>query len=372
MIIEIKPLDTLFFRDGKPFTMGEDTWANGVFPPYPATIYGALRSAYFAKHIDELEKANESNDPTKNLKIKGILLKISDEIYFPIPMDCVKRKDDKDDEGFVLLPLPAGKFISNYPDLEKVLTRSDDSSDKVENIQNSALSKSSFREYLDGKTNNIYYFKIDNYMVSEPKIGIARSSKMHSSKEGMLYRVDMKRLENKKGEKMSIIINFEGLGLPEKGMMKLGGEGKAVSYHKYKGDINIDFPKFKEDAKQFKMVLATSAIFKNGWLPAWVDKQTLIGEYNGLKLKLLTAAIGKPIHIGGFEIKPRKPKSMYKKAGKPKPMYKAAPAGSVYYFELIGGNMDEVKKTFHQKAISDVYPDQGFGIAYVGDVGKNA
>jgi len=357
MIIEIKPLDTLFFRDGKPFTMGEEAWANSVFPPYPAAIYGALRSAYFAEHIDELEKANESNDPTKNLKIKGIFLKISDEIYFPIPMDCVKRKDDKDDEGFVLLPLPAGKFISNYPKLEKILIRSDSDNDKVENIQNSALSKSSFREYLDGETNNILYLKIDNYLISEPKIGIARSSKTHSSKEGMLYRVDMKRLENKKGEKMTIVVDFKGLDdLSEKGLMKLGGEGKALSYNKYKGDINIDFPKFKEDAKQFKIVLTTPAIFKNGWIPKWIDEKTLIGEYKEFKLKLLTASIGKPIHIGGFDIKARKPK----------PMYKAVPAGSVYYFEVIEGNLQKAFEIFNQKAISDVYPDQGFGIAYVG------
>ena len=48
MIIQIDPLDTLFFRNGKPFTMGEETWADAVFPPYPSVVYGALRSAYFS------------------------------------------------------------------------------------------------------------------------------------------------------------------------------------------------------------------------------------------------------------------------------------------------------------------------------------
>ena len=359
MIIEINPLDTLFFRDGKPFTMGEDIWTNSIFPPHPSVIYGALRTAYFAAHINELEKANEEDDPTKGLKIKGIYLKISNKIYFPLPQDCVKKKDGKEGESFVLLPSSAEEFISNYPKLDKILTSSNN---KVENIQNAVLSKSTFEEYLNGKTDNVYYLKIDNYIINEPKIGIARSSKTHSSKEGMLYRVDMKRFENKKEEKMSIVIDFDGPDLPKKGVMKLGGEGKAVKYNNYEGEnININFPKFKEDATQFKIVLTTPAIFKSGWLPEWIDEKTLVGEFNGLKIKLLTAAIGKPIHIGGFDMKEKKPK----------PMFKAVPAGSVYYFELINGNIDEVKNTFHQKAISDIYPKQGFGITYVGNV-KNA
>ena len=72
MQIQIDPLDTLFFRDGKPFTMGEDSWASGIVPPYPSVIYGALRSAYFSNHITELKKATKWDDPTMNLKIKGI------------------------------------------------------------------------------------------------------------------------------------------------------------------------------------------------------------------------------------------------------------------------------------------------------------
>jgi len=54
MRIEIKSFDTLFFRDGKPFTMSEDNWADGIFPPPPSVIYGALRAAYFAQYPSEL------------------------------------------------------------------------------------------------------------------------------------------------------------------------------------------------------------------------------------------------------------------------------------------------------------------------------
>ena len=125
-----------------------------------------------------------------------------------------------------------------------------------------------------------------------------------------------------------------------------------------KENISVIFPQFNENVKNFKVIFSTPAIFEKGWLPKWIDEKTLIGEYNDLKLKLLAAAIGKPLSIGGFDMKKRMPK----------PMYKAIPAGSVYYFELLEGKMDNVQNIFHQRSISEIYPEQGFGIAYVGKV----
>jgi len=357
MIIEINALDTLFFRDGKPFSMGEETWANTVFPPPPSVIYGALRSAYFANNIDELEKANQKGDLTKDLRINGIFLKINNEVCFPLPLDCVKEKDNNKNESFVLSSKPTNNIISNYPELEKILNYPDnDKNSKIKNILDAIFSELDFKDYLKGNTNNIYYYKLNDFFISEPKMGIGRSSITHSTEEGKLYRVDMRRLANKKNDNLFIVVKFEGIKIPEKGFLKLGGEGKAVSYKKYEGGIKINFPEFED--KRFKLNLITPAIFNNGWLPEWIDKSNFEGRYDGIKLKLLTVTIGKPISIGGFDMKNKKPK----------PMYKAVPAGSVYYFKLIDGKMEEVQKAFHQMAISDVYPEQGFGIAYVGKV----
>jgi len=366
MIIKIDALDTLFFRDGKPFTMGEDTWANGLFLPYPSVFYGALRSAYFAKHIEKLNKASNNDDPTKGLKIKGIYYFIGGDIYVPLPADCVKEKDDKDKT--IKVSTLSMKKNENQNGCPTDYILSYDNDKKIANVWEGLVRGSMFKKYLMLQVSEFSIKTISDYVMSEPKIGIARSSKTHSSKEGMLYRVDMKRLENKKGEKMTIVVEFEGLDdlsekvlmKPKRGLMKLGGEGKAVSYKECDKECGnkISFDKFNLENNRFKLYLSTPAIFKNGWIPKWIDEKTLIGEYKEFKLKLLTASIGKPIHIGGFDIKARKPK----------PMYKAVPAGSVYYFEVIEGNLQKAFEIFNQKAISDVYPDQGFGIAYVGKV----
>jgi CRISPR/Cas system CMR-associated protein Cmr3 (group 5 of RAMP superfamily) len=41
--LQIRPQDVWLFRDGKPFSGGEDHAATGIFPPTPFTVQGALR-----------------------------------------------------------------------------------------------------------------------------------------------------------------------------------------------------------------------------------------------------------------------------------------------------------------------------------------
>lgn len=354
MQIKIDPLDTLFFRDGKPFTMGEDSWASGIFPPYPSVIYGALRSAYFSNHVDELKKATEWGDPTRNLKIKGIHFLVGGDkgnIYSPLPNDCVQKKGDDDNVVSILRMDELADVKSSCPTRYAIKS---ELIEKVESVSGGIINITSLRKYLEC-TNDSFspILKITDKVLAEPKIGIGISNKTGTAEEGMLYRVGMNRLDG-----LSLLIDFEGLDLPGEGMMKLGGEGKAVCYKKTKEHTNPSIYDSKVDRGMFKLYLSTPAIFKKGWLPEWMDENDLIGEYKGLKLKLLTASIGKTISIGGFDMKARKPK----------PMRKAVPAGSVYYFE---GDIQKAFEVFNQTAISDIDPMQGFGIAYVGGVHSN-
>ena len=104
-----------------------------------------------------------------------------------------------------------------------------------------------------------------------------------------------------------------------------------------------------------KIYLATPAIFKNGSLPEFISK----GSYEGIEFELLNMAIGKPIFIGGFDMKKRQPK----------PMKKAVPAGSVYY--LRSNKAQELASKLHSKSISEINPEQGFGICYCGTFNMN-
>jgi CRISPR-associated protein Cmr3 len=355
MLLEITPLDTLFFRDGKPFSWGEETWAEGIFPPYPSTLYGALRTLWFAANIKELKKAKAPDDPTKNIKINGIFIKRHRILYFPIPMDFVKKKKNKENKIFLLSFLKNYEFFTNLNVNFQFL-----STTKVDEIETPSglLSFSVLKQYLLGKINKdeVAFLSNEKFYKVEPKIGIARNRVTHTvdSEEGKLYRVNMIRFKRD----VSLIIDVEtnGINLPERGLKKLGGEGRGVFFKRIEEEKRkILKEEIKEELKdkihkssRFKLYLLTPAIFENGYLPKEI--------YGGLKLKLVGCICGKPVCVGGFDVKHKKPKTMYR----------AVPAGSVYFFSLEKGEPEEVLEKFHYKHISDYKKEEGFGLSLIG------
>jgi CRISPR-associated protein Cmr3 len=356
MIIEIKPLDTVFFRDAKPFSMAEETWADSMPLPYPSVVYGALRSAYFAVDMDMFQKLRRErkldsrDDTTTNLRIRSILLKDkNNNVYYPLPLDCLKKKNDRGNDVFLskLVENKATSSLTTEGRLEAF-----DKNETHERVNDGILNSWEFIAYLNVEKAKFSYLKLSDFIESEPKIGIGRSKNTHTSEEGKLYRVGMQRLKD-----IKIVVEFGGLDIPEKGLLRLGGEGKAAEYDQIEEIEPIEMPAI--DDNLFKIYLATPAIFDNGWLPSWIKEETLEGEIpdTGNKVKLITAAIGKPLYAGGFDMKARRPK----------PMHRAVPQGSVYYFSILKGDKSNLEN-IHGQSISDKGKDEGFGICYVGKV----
>lgn len=363
-MLKLKALDTLFFRDGKPFNKDGDNWVSCFFPPASSVFYGAIRSAFFADNISQLRLANTSGDPTSTLRIKGVFLLINNNLYFPLPLDMVKNKGKK--EIVRLLNLKECNFVSNCP-TEMVLLA--DEGSEVESIKDGLLDDISLKDYLSGTVQQLPFRQMSEFVTQEPKIGVGLNPVTGQVRDGHLYRVGMVRPStiSKKSQgnyntrNVSILIDFEGLTLPPEGFMKVGGEGKAAYYEHYEGGSiatsTSDWVNF--DTNRFKVYLATPAKFSNGWLPNWIDETTLTGTYKGHSLRLLTAAIGRYVSIGGFDIKENRPKTMVR----------TVPAGSVYYFEILDNSkIQEVVKKFHYSNISDFDSDQGFGLSFVGVV----
>lgn len=122
MLIEIKALDTLFFRDGKPFTMGENHWTDSLFPPNMSTIYGAIRTAYFMQNMEVFEKLRMNNelntekDPTRKLEIKRLIYRINkgdnSGFYYSMPLDLVALKNKSEEEKNRRIKIISIKFIN--------------------------------------------------------------------------------------------------------------------------------------------------------------------------------------------------------------------------------------------------------------------
>jgi CRISPR-associated protein Cmr3 len=379
--IQINALDTLFFRDGKPFSMGDESFAE---------------AAFVSEHPQYIAFANTDNDPTKKLKITQIAffqeqrktevnkskeLKFEKEhfLLFPTPLDIVIEKGNK--AGFVEYNLEEDDFIAKMP-FSKINIYG-----KEVETGKGFINRENINRYLRGRHEDNFYQLHEKITLNDPKIGNGRDNITRSVEEGLLYRVNMNRLnfygsefnDRKdvvltKDDVLTIIVQYE---LPnfkdwQPKLIKLGGEGKVASVKTYEYpqsqktqcDTNINRPRirlnFNENAQYFKLYFSTPTIFEQGFLPKGIDAKTFKGIWNGIAIEIITAFSNKPSFIGGFDMQKRKPK----------PMYKALPAGTVFYCKVLDENVTEdlIFEAFNEKALSECYAAEGFGIAYVGNL----
>lgn len=356
MQIELQPFDTLFVRDGKPFSMGEDVWANGIFPPPPSVVYGALRTAHFTNRLKDLKEAGGNNDVSKKLLINRLLLMKEGVVYFPAPFDFVRSKKDKPDRE--ILKLKEAALVSSHPG--RFILESAEVEQPIESLGGKAyLDLIDFNKYLRG---NAEIIAVENkcFFEKESKIGIQKNRHTGAAAEGKLYRVEMFRPIGS----TKFLVDWSAdkdLEIPSSGFLKVGGEGKAVSYSSSQLEFQVKMPDI--DGYRFKLVFATPTIFANGWLPNGIDPRSLTGEWQGYQIKVMAAAFNRPIHLGGFNMHTKHQK------GGPKPMRKAVPAGAVYYLEFQNADAKEAASEFHGKCIADFGLDrEGFGLAYVGKI----
>ena len=361
---QINPVDNFFFRSAVPFeTAGESTLIKSQFPPYPTTYGGALKKFAVKKRI--------------RIGFNGLAL--DDKFIFPKPLDLITFKLENDItccRGMALEKTP----LSSFP-LSHYLCDQSQEDGKTKEVNDLYLYEEELKAYLKGNVSDFKCLSLSNHLVYEPKIGIAVDHKSKTVKEEHLYELQMVRPQQ--DSNLKLVADVKHINLIEDTIIKLGGESKMATIRSLDCDLTIN--PFVE-APFFKLYLATPALFKQGWLPAWINPDTKIGRFSfknkSVKVKLISAAVGKKIAIGGFS------ESDTNQSSRPSAMSYGVPAGSVYYFKLLEGNIQDVIKLFHQQCISDYragsgferltpmydrlkYCDRGFGYTLVGALTKN-
>lgn len=370
MKIFIEPNDVLMFRDGKPFSGGDDHYARGIFPPFPSTFYGAIRSKILSEKYPQYESYKKSvipddikreigtNSSYGSLTITNFLIAEREDgiinPIFPIPKDVVKIKDKDKKDLFILKPeeqlknqinfnLPISSLANLWLENEAPLEETND-----------FISLKMLDKYLQGDILDETIDKNDLYQ-KEERVGIGKDRMRKTAKTGLLYSVEYFRLKQEVG----FIVELSGVeSLPKEGLLRLGGDHRSAFYKETPFQmLDAEVVKRKiNNTMRFKIILLTPAIFNNGWIPDWIDVRSGVGLVNGISLKAVSAAIGKPLYAGGFDFA----------KGKPKDMKKAVPQGSVYYFEIKHGSIDEIFNTFWLKSISSDKQKEGFGISIIG------
>ncbi len=386
--IQITPFDTCFFRDGKPFTSGEQTEAATLFPPLPSTLFGALRSAYIAEngwnaflHGDfEQIIGTKDNYQHASFHLKGIFIGDSTgKVYSPLPYDFVVDKEEvkKNVPNVDAYPLRLEQIASNSP-FSDVLMNTEHPEKTVEYPSDGAYMQQQYlRQYLLGQYTGIKAITPKRFFDVEPKIGIARNTATMTAEEGHLYRLNMIRLKAgmlNDEDRYHFLTDVEGIKFSaSEGMLKFGGEQKAFVYKQVEHRPMIDYTEsekqefinaIKKTGGVFKLYFATPALWNHadGWRANWMnigeDRQSYTNPQNGnsVTCQLLTATSGKYQLVGGWDMA----------ANRPKTMYRAVPAGAVYYLKLLAGEPETLFDLFHNQNLSDFRAQEGFGLAYIG------
>jgi CRISPR-associated protein Cmr3 len=344
----LKPLDTLFFRDGKPFGFGESAYLESIFPPTPQTMQGVVRYNIIRAHCNSntifqckvcsfsdciLPKNIGSSDEGNygSLDIYGPYLVEDGKRYYHVPLDLMQEAEgqkrlvslkpsensaDQCDSGNISLPAKPAEYCA----IKEVKGWIEENA-LLEYIREQKLpDKKSLRQDSD-------------FFEKEPRVGIGRDYATHTAKEGMLYSIAPLRFNKDTAIGVKVGGIDESLQ-PKHNCTKFGGEGRVCKLEiKDCPDTENQF-KFAFADKYIKMLLLQPADFGR-WLPPGFEaisqngSMRWEGSINRVNLQLVSACIGKPQKIGGWDMA----------SGSSKAIKSYVPAGSVYFFKAAAGDV---------------------------------
>jgi CRISPR-associated protein Cmr3 len=381
--IFLRPIDGWSFRDGKPFDVGEAFEASSIFPPLPWTIAGAIRTALLHRVCPEIDRyaaramgtpCNACGDGTCVAEdrvgkagapppfdigppLPARLLSTGKvEAYYPTPKDLVWESTN--DHGLcprILGPLemPEGVTCSSknlQPIAIKTHGRLMSWPEPYVETEDLSAYLNSVLPDANNRVPKIYF---------EPRIGVAIEGSTRSAARGRLYIRDVIRLEESEQGSGGLLVRTGIAGELVDSLGRLGGDGRMVSFHRV--DKDPDTPRYPNEVKdRFKIYFASPAFFTRGWIPGWLNEQSLEGSIPGtdLHVKMVGACISESLPAGGWDLAAQQPREMRRLLG----------AGSVLYFRILSGSSDELRHAVHNHMIGDneSMTKTGFGLAFVG------
>ncbi len=397
--IFIRPSDVLIFRDGRPFSAGDDHRATGIFPPSPVAFYGALRSAAYAANGHALHASGLDGVSGELLREMGTPKTLGEmaithfslahatpgktlEPLYPLPADLLRLKSSdgaektttnrtpKPPDWVRVKPDPfdraAPQPLANWPlDTLRFLWNRNDERDWYAGAT-PFLTADGFASYLKGGVTPALFGPPDAsdskaVYSSEPRTSLEITNGTRTAEDGKLFEVDFTRPANDIGFALRLA-HASSLGGAR--CIRLGGESRLATIESctlpdLPHDVREHIVRGIKAENRCILVLTTPAVFKHGWRPDFIRPDGT-GELGGCTLTLVGAALGRPLTIGGWDIV----------RNRPRPARKAVPAGSVYFFEVAEGEIGQLSK--HTTGFSiygsweEEYRKQGLGHAYLG------
>lgn len=385
MWLFIQPNDTLFFRDGRPFNAGADVWTGIVFPPYPSTIYGMIRTMlvhlvsgvvdynnFFSKVPPEFRGLYLGNnlDDKENpctLSMRGpFLARRGDKqrltLWIQSPRDLWKKEDeDAEIEYYMLQPVHGESRQENLAACSDLnipfhLLRFG-GIDDIFNLDEAvdAIGWHDLNHYLSGELRNGQIeITEEKFWQEEPSTIIEREKNLTAKEHQLAHPIHTRMQCEPRFEENGFLVYLDGLGnLSEEQIgqiltplnkfypVRIGGECRICFIEK----VNIaDLPDKESIIRRvalngkFRVILTSPAYFpKNGFYPDFLnisDNCFPVGNWevagDGKTVQLVSVVTGRCARIGGWDLANKRPKEMVK----------MVPAGSVYFFEIKDYNVE--------------------------------
>jgi CRISPR-associated protein Cmr3 len=418
-LYEIEALDTLFFRDGRPFNAGEDVEAHGVFPPSPMTVQGLVRSLLLSelgaptagKPKDtgcgqwELYQGgcsgcqyDQNCDAQKivgrlprndagSLLLHGPYLRVHEQIVLPTPADLVVTKKDANAcRRNRSTPVTAKALrpdrkpaCSNMPGALRPLC-SPFGNEKFEAVEG-WISPKAFREYLEraetsltrDPDNQNWWLPLDLW-TEERRSGHEVDRERNRPTEGMLYFARHTRPH--KG--VTLAFEVDGCGTLSSHLTNFpaspfGGERRGIVTRKLArwtdleepGQIKTLLQSKRQDGTLpgAKLVYVQPAWFPDGWIPrGWSAAAAASADaagcasFSGLSCPWIAACIVRPERMGGWDLA----------HNRQKPIRSFVRPGSVYYLEMPDEDARNAVLSLWNTCLTETPDDEPFAFGSFG------
>jgi CRISPR-associated protein Cmr3 len=379
--LEIRVRDPIIARDGRPFSATQRRMRSLDWP-YPSVLAGSLRT--LVAKMANLSFTAGVAERLRQIEIAGPLPMVEGELYFPKPADCVVSAEDGVRKCYVSRPCEMGGGGCNLPGSARV---------RGPKLLPAMLA-AGIEDFKPAKTPAFWSQKQMTAWLVEEKYATPPDPDDAAAGGGFLNAPEQDQrthvmIEAETGAARDrYLFQTSGLDLAESvklaarsesadaelagtlaqldAMHPLGGE-RRVAHWTHSDGAAWEAPGRVVEAlaktKLVRMVLATPAVFSDGWRPGWVGED-LRCEQAGVVMRLKAVAIERWRPISGWNLE----RSANSKLG-PKAIKRAVPAGGVYFFEVEGeGGAAELARRLWLRPVSDGEQDcrDGFGLALWG------
>ena len=361
---KLTPVDSWFFRDGRPFNQGETNQTDviSLFPPFATTVVGAVRASLarglgwsgrggWATEIKDKLGDGQDLGP---LRFRGpyLVRKVNgeEEMLFPAPLHLLGKRPEGDESRWTRITrLHPGEEIDCDIGKKVKLPKAENASG-LKLLSGCYFTADDLETILGGNDlSRIKPVSSKQLREFEYSVGIERQQKTRTTEEGALYSTRRVRLKPGVG----LAVQVEGLDQDMEMVtpLLLGGESRLAWVKALKEQIRLpEAPALASsgDGKvRFTITHLTPAYF-DAWPGPWDDLPGVPGS------KVVSACLERPLRIGGWDSFRREPL----------PLKPFLPAGSTWFCEAKKDHEEEIRQ-LNGHHIGECC-EQGFGQIVIG------